>query len=65
LHGRNPVTDAERAELAALGAEIVASGAPVGGVGVVDVWVPFARAEDAAGLPWVVAVTVPSPTRAP
>ncbi len=62
LHSSGPVTDARKAELTALGADIVAAGTAVG---IVDVWVPFARVDEAAGLTWVVAVTVPSPTRAP
>ena len=62
LHAAAPVTDAQRAELGALGADIVAAGTAAD---VVDAWVPYARVEDAAALPWVVAVTVPSPTRAP
>jgi len=60
LHANGPVTDAQQADLTALGAEIVAAGSAVG---IVDAWVPFARVDEAAALPWVVAVTVPSPTR--
>ncbi|MDQ6798901.1 MAG: hypothetical protein M3011_12965 [Actinomycetota bacterium] len=60
LHAAGPVTDAQQAELTAFGAEIVVAGTAVG---IVDAWVPFARVDEAAGLPWVVSVTVPSPTR--
>jgi len=60
LHATGPVTDAQQAELTALGAEIVVAGTAVG---IVDAWVPFARVDEAAALPWVVSVTVPSPTR--
>jgi len=62
LHAAGPVTDAQKADLTALGAEIVAAGT---GAGIVDAWVPYARVDDVAGLSWVLAVTVPSPTRAP
>ncbi len=60
LHANGPVTDAQTADLTALGAEIVAAGT---GAGIVDAWIPFARVDEAAGLTWVVSVTVPSPTR--
>jgi len=62
LHGNGAVTDAQKADLTTLGADIVAAGTQVG---IVDAWVPFARVDEVAALPWVVAVTVPSPTRAP
>jgi len=62
LHASAAVTDAQQADLRVLGAEIVAAGTTVG---IVDAWVPFARVDEAAALPWVVSVTVPSPTRAP
>jgi len=60
LSAADAVSDAQKAELTALGADIVATGSAVG---IVDVWVPFAKVDEAAALPWVVAVTVPSPTR--
>ncbi len=60
LHANGPVTDAQKAELTGVGAEIVAVGTEVG---IVDAWVPFARVDETAALPWVTAITVPSPTR--
>ncbi len=60
LHATGPVTDVQQGELTALGAEIVAAGT---GAGIVDAWVPFTKVDEAAGLSWVVSVTVPSPTR--
>jgi len=60
LHANGPVTDAQKADLTTLGAEIVAAGT---GAGIVDAWIPFAKVDEAAGLAWVVSVTVPSPTR--
>ncbi len=60
LNASSPVTEAQQAELTALGAEIVAAGSKIG---IVDAWVPFAKVDEAAGLSWVVSVTVPSPTR--
>jgi len=62
LNASGPVTDAQKADLNALGADIVAAGTEVG---LVDVWVPYARVDDVARLSWVLAVTVPSPTRRP
>jgi len=61
LNASGPVTDSQKAELTALGADIVAAATEVG---VVDAWVPFTKVDEAAALTWVVSVTVPSPTRA-
>lgn len=54
------VTDAQKADLTALGAEVIASGTAIA---IVDAWVPFAKVDEAAALPWVLSVTVPNPTR--
>lgn len=54
------VTDAQKADLTALGAEVIASGTAVA---LVDAWVPFAQVDAAAALPWVLSVIVPNPTR--
>ncbi|MGI8776055.1 MAG: hypothetical protein ACR2LJ_01375 [Acidimicrobiales bacterium] len=60
LSAAGTVTAAQKTDLTALGAEIVAAGSTVA---IVDAWVPFAKVDEAAALAWVVAVTVPSPTR--
>ncbi|MEN3314116.1 MAG: hypothetical protein V7605_350 [Acidimicrobiaceae bacterium] len=60
LSAAAPVTDAQKADLTALGAEVIASGTAVA---IVDAWVPFAKVDEAAALPWVLSVTVPNPTR--
>ena len=61
-HAAGPVTDAQQAELTALGAEIVAADPATG---IVDAWVPFGVVQETADLPWVASVTVPTPARAP
>lgn len=65
LHAAGALADSAAADVTALGAEVVSSlsrpatpAAPA--IGVVDAWVPFARVDDAAALPWVVAVTAAS-----
>lgn len=64
LHAAGVLADSAVPDLVALGAEVgtplsipATSNAPA--VGIVDAWVPFLRVDDAAALPWVVAVTVP------
>jgi hypothetical protein len=66
FHASRPVGARERADLVAQGAEVTASTADVplarglrwpAGLDVIQAWVPAARVEKAAELPWVAAVT--------
>ncbi|MGH9277214.1 MAG: hypothetical protein ACRD12_03780 [Acidimicrobiales bacterium] len=63
FHARGPTGAQEEADLAALGAEVVARLPAVEGLdrpaGVILAWVPPDKVTDAAALPWVAAVTAP------
>ena len=64
VHSRLPVAASQRAALRALGAEVTAAldnpaGLDLPDAGVVQVLLPHSRIDDAARLPWVVAITPP------